>query len=209
MLDLGCGSGLYTRRLAAWRAAKVTGIDVSEGMLDTARAHAGTPEHVEYLRRDATRPAPGGDPDIDGRFDLVASVYVLCYAATIEQLTGFFTTARRALTPEGGRLVAMTLNPDYGRGRDYYAGYGFTLTQDEDREGAPVTLHSALPGQSFSVTAHWWSRGTYEHAATSAGFTSLSWTLPTVSENGVARYGDDYWAAYLAAPQAVIFQAHV
>ncbi|GAA1988334.1 class I SAM-dependent methyltransferase [Amycolatopsis minnesotensis] len=207
VLDLGCGSGLYTRRLAAWGATRVLGIDVSEGMLDTARAHPRTPPPVSYRQHDATHPGPDGDPELADRFDLVFSVYVLCYATTHDELAGFFTTAHRALAP-GGRLIAMTLNPGYGRGRDYYAGYGFTLTQPEDREGAPVTLHAQLPsGDAFDVTARWWSSHAYQHAATTAGFAHLSWTHPTVSADGIERHGSDYWAAYLAAPQAVILHA--
>ncbi|RZQ64602.1 DHA2 family efflux MFS transporter permease subunit [Amycolatopsis suaedae] len=209
VLDLGCGTGLYTRRFAKWGAAEVVGMDTSEGMLATARDRPGTPENARYLHRDAMRPAPGGDPGTDGRFDLVSSVYVFCYAATTEELAGFFVTARRALTPETGRLVAITLNPGYRRDRDYYAGYGFTLTQDGEGEGAPVTLHSEQLGRKFSVTAHWWSRDAYEHAAKSAGFTDVSWSALEVSDEGVAHYGKEYWTNYLAAPQAVLLRATV
>jgi hypothetical protein len=179
-------------------------------MLETARACEPFQSQVEYLHCDATHPRPQGDPSLDGNFDLVASMYVLCYATTMEELIGFFTTARRAIAGTGGRLVAMTLNPGYGRGHDYYAGYGFTLTQEQEGEGAPVTLEAALPGgQQLKVTAHWWSRQAYERAAASAGFTTITWTQPTVSDHGMAAYGSDYWAAYLAAPQGVILQASV
>jgi hypothetical protein len=65
-LDLGCGSGLYTRRLAAWGASRVVGVDVSDGMLETARAQEPSQPQVEYLRRDAARPSPHGDPLLDG-----------------------------------------------------------------------------------------------------------------------------------------------
>ncbi|MFD8110215.1 class I SAM-dependent methyltransferase [Streptomyces microflavus] len=208
VLDLGCGSGIYTRRLAAWGAERVTGIDVSEGMLAAGQEREDAqPAGVTYLHRDAARPDPTGDPLLNGTCDLVISVYVLCYAVTEQDLTGFFTTARQALKPDG-RLVAVTLNPHYGRGVPYYAGYGFTLTQHEEREGAPVTLDATLPGgQSMSVTARWWSHSAYEKAASAAGFSLPSWTAPTVSERGVNQYGSEYWSAYLNAPQAVILNA--
>jgi len=35
----------------------------------------------------------------------------------------------------------------------------------------------------------------------------LSWTYPTVSDEGLARYGRDYFDQYLARPNAVILQA--
>ena len=216
VLDLGCGTGVYTRRYAEWGAARVVGIDISEGMLATARACEPTPpghdpqpaRRVEYLVRDAAHPSGDVDRALDGQFDLVASVYVLCYCASVEELAGMFGTARRALGPAGGRLVAATLNPDYGRGVQYYAGYGFTLTQDGEGEGTPVTLTATLPGgEEFSVTSHWWSRKVYERAVRDAGFTGVSWTHFAVSEQGMHEYGRDYWAAYLDAPQAVILEA--
>jgi SAM-dependent methyltransferase len=218
VLDLGCGTGVYTRRYAEWGAARVVGIDVSEGMLATARACEPTPpahdpqpqRRVEYLARDAAHPNEDVEGVLDGQFDLVASVYVLCYASSVDELAGMFRTARRALSPVGGRLVAATLNPDHGRGEPYYAGYGFTLSQHDEGEGALVTLNATLPdGEEFSVTARWWSRGVYQKAACDAGFTTLSWTHPTVSERGMSEYGRDYWAAYLAAPQAVILHAAI
>ncbi|MEU1672129.1 class I SAM-dependent methyltransferase [Streptomyces roseifaciens] len=206
-LDLGCGSGLYTRRLAAWGAARITGVDSSAGMLATARAvERARPVGVRYVHADATRPAAAG---VDGSTDLVLSVYVLCYAHSEQELTAVLATARRALRPAGGRLVAVTLNPDYGRGAAYYAPYGFTLTQPEEREGAPVTLDALLPGGRLHVTAHWWSRKTYERAARAAGFAGTSWTPLTVSPRGRRLLGDAYWSAYLRAPQALILEATV
>ncbi|ARZ72375.1 hypothetical protein SMD11_6799 [Streptomyces albireticuli] len=206
VLDLGCGSGLYTRRLAAWGAARVTGVDCSAGMLATARAvERARPVGARYVRADATRPVTDG---AEGTADLVLSVYVLCYARSERELTAVLTTARRALRPTGGRLVAVTLNPDYGRGTAYYAPYGFTLTQPDEREGAPVTLDATLPsGGRLHVTAHWWSRDTYERAARAAGFAGTAWTPMAVSPRGRELLGDAYWSAYLRAPQALILEA--
>ncbi|MFH8789250.1 class I SAM-dependent methyltransferase [Streptomyces roseoverticillatus] len=203
-LDLGCGSGVYTRRLAAWGAARVTGVDCSASMLATARVvERARPVGARYVHADATRPVTD-----DGTADLVLSVYVLCYARSQQELTGVLTTARRALRPTGGRLVAVTLNPDYGRGTAYYAPYGFTLTQPEEREGAPVTLDATLPsGGRLHLTAHWWSKDTYERAARAAGFARTSWTRLTVSPQGRELLGDAYWSAYLRAPQALILEA--
>lgn len=45
VVDLGCGTGIWSRLLAA-RGYAVTGVDVNEGMLDHARAAAGGPAYV-------------------------------------------------------------------------------------------------------------------------------------------------------------------
>jgi SAM-dependent methyltransferase len=208
VLDLGCGTGVHTRQLAQWGAGRVVGIDVSAGMLEVARAqpHEGA-HNVDYLQRNAAHADPSGDPELDGRFDLVSSVFVLCYAATPDELIGFFTTARRSLSAAGQRFVVTTLEPGYTRDPDYYSAYGFTLTQTEDREGAPVIFDVPAPEMRTHVTAHWWSRNMYADCAAKAGFSDVAWGDTAVSDEGLAEYGRAYWEAYLASPVAAILTA--
>lgn len=71
VLDVGCGTGWFTRRAAA-DGARVVGLDVDEGALDFARRHS--PEQVEYVRGDAARL-----PFEDRSFDKVMSVAALCF----------------------------------------------------------------------------------------------------------------------------------
>jgi SAM-dependent methyltransferase len=210
VLDLGCGTGLYTRRLAQWGAARVVGIDVSEGMLATARAEEHEePLKIEYLHRDAAHPSPKPDPALDGQFDLVSSVYVLCYAATRGELAGFFTTARRSLSAAGKRLVAMTLDTGYNREPGYYSPYHLALTPTEEGEGRPVVLDVSTPGGKIHVTLYWWSKNTYADCAAQAGFTDISWTKVTVSEYGLAQFGRDFWDPWLTVPPVAILTATV
>ena len=59
--DLGCGNGLVTERVAA-KARRVVGIDVSEGMIDTARANHARPNctyHVDDLAELGPFPVEG------------------------------------------------------------------------------------------------------------------------------------------------------
>jgi len=211
VLDLGCGTGVYTRRFARWGAARVVGVDVSDGMLAAARAREQEQPlgNVEYLKRAATHPDPNGDPVLDGQFDLVSSVYVLCYAATPEELLGFFTTARRALSPAGKRFVATTLNPEYSRDPEHYSPYDLTLTPTVEGEGAPVTLDVRSPGGGIHATAYWWSQEMNENCAMKAGFTNVTWTSPTISAEGLARFGSQFWDAYLTPPPTLILTATV
>jgi toxoflavin synthase len=211
VLDLGCGTGVYTRRFAQWGAARVVGVDVSDGMLATARARAQerpTP-NVEYLRRDVTHPAPHGDPALDGQFELVSSVYVLCYAATPEELLGLFTTARRALSATGTRFVATTLNPDYSREPRHYSPYEISLTPTAEGEGAPITLDVRSPGGRIHAGLFWWSYEMNENCAVKAGFANVTWTSPTISAEGLAQFGSHFWDAYLNPPPTLILTATV
>ncbi|WP_431898432.1 class I SAM-dependent methyltransferase [Nonomuraea sp. bgisy101] len=67
--DLGCGTGWSTLALArAYPDARVDGIDLDEGSIETARGRAersGLAERVTFACRDAA------DPGLSGRYDLV------------------------------------------------------------------------------------------------------------------------------------------
>lgn len=68
VLDLGCGPGLYTNRLAA-RGARVTGVDLSASSLSHARSVADRDSlDVAYVLGDYTHRVP------DGPFDLVTMI---------------------------------------------------------------------------------------------------------------------------------------
>jgi SAM-dependent methyltransferase len=89
VLDLGCGAGQLARHLATAGAAEVVGVDVSERMLELARAGWAHPG-VSYQRaaiEDVAFPP--------GRFDLVVSSlalhYVEDYAGLLRRLAGWLT----------------------------------------------------------------------------------------------------------------------
>ncbi|MEA2220134.1 MAG: hypothetical protein QOJ35_2760 [Solirubrobacteraceae bacterium] len=70
ILDVGCGEGIVTRRMAASSAARVAGLDVDSPRLRAAWARAGA--GVEYVVGDA-QALPFGDD----AFDLVSLVEML------------------------------------------------------------------------------------------------------------------------------------
>src|SRR4051812_38946991 len=67
VLEIGCGTGRFTRKLAA-RAAHVTALDLSDEMLHVARRRNLT-ENVEFVQGDALQIAPRL-----GTFDLVVTL---------------------------------------------------------------------------------------------------------------------------------------
>jgi ubiquinone/menaquinone biosynthesis C-methylase UbiE len=72
LLDVGCGTGYFTRRFAQDTGRRVTGLDPDRVWLDYARAHGG-PNQV-YIAGDARDlPFP------DASFDFVASITALCF----------------------------------------------------------------------------------------------------------------------------------
>lgn len=76
VLDVGCGSGRYLARAASLGATQLTGVDVSQGMLDLAARRLGAAGVDAELHR-GTFP----DVTIEGTFDAVIVVGVLDYTA--------------------------------------------------------------------------------------------------------------------------------
>ncbi|MFJ9417603.1 class I SAM-dependent methyltransferase [Streptomyces sp. NPDC101227] len=198
VLDLGCGSGVYTRWVRRHGAARATGLDVSAGMIGHARAQeAADPVGVDYVL--------GALPDhLAGTFDLVLGVYVLPYATTHAELRQLCDTAAHALRP-GGRFVTLPIHPGFRPGAVSYTSYGFRLTAREPlADGSPVTLNLCFQSHDETVTARFWTRATLEGTLRAAGFTCPRWTDPTVSEEGIAEHGEPYWRDYLTHPHMVI-----
>lgn len=84
ILDVGCGTGYFTRRFVA-EGYEVTGVDLDPRMLAFARAHRAGSE--DYLRGDARRL-----PFADGAFDYCVSIAALCFIA--EERTALAEMAR-------------------------------------------------------------------------------------------------------------------
>ncbi|MDH6698882.1 class I SAM-dependent methyltransferase [Streptomyces griseoviridis] len=209
VLDLGCGSGLYARRLRRAGAARVVGMDESAAMVEHARRREDREAlGVEYLAADVSDPAAGDLSDIAGSFDVVTAVYVLPYASSREALQGFCATARRALRATGGRFVAAVLNPEFSTDPQWYRSYGMLLSsQQSPAEGTPGHLRAWVGPEVLDLDFFRWSAAAHEEALKAAGFDRVSWIRPTVSEEGRTTYGEAFWAHYLDCPHALIIDA--
>lgn len=99
VLDLGCGTGWFTRRLAQlWPEASLTGVDLSPGMIRQACER--TAAQVHWLQADAEAlPLP------DQSFDIIFSNLMIQWCDHPEQV---LRECRRLLRP-GGRLLVSTL----------------------------------------------------------------------------------------------------
>jgi ubiquinone/menaquinone biosynthesis C-methylase UbiE len=103
IVDIGCGTGLFTRRLAR-HGHTVTGLDPAAAMLDYARSQPGA-ETVSWLHGTAEQlPA-------DTRFDvaLMAGHAFQCLLGD-DEVTATLQAIRRSLAP-GGRLLFESRNP--------------------------------------------------------------------------------------------------
>jgi ubiquinone/menaquinone biosynthesis C-methylase UbiE len=100
VLELGCGTGEFSRRLALL-ARKVVALDVSAEMIRVARSRSARRQNIEYVVADMTTL-----PLQRGGFDCVVSLNTLHHVDTAQALR----VMRGALCPGGTLLVADVLD---------------------------------------------------------------------------------------------------
>lgn len=107
ILDLCCGMGRHAQALAE-AGYRVTGVDLSEVLLEEAMAHD-TLGQVKFLRGDM-RELP-----VDGPFDAVVNLFTsFGYFTDNEDNARVFQEIHRVLKPQG-RFIVDFLNPSYVR----------------------------------------------------------------------------------------------
>lgn len=99
VLDVGCGTGFYSRLWAAQGADRVVGVDLSEEMIAIAES---VPGEIEYLIGDAVLGAQ------DGRFDLVTAMWLVNHAETRADLDAMM----KGFAVAGDDLLLVTANAD-------------------------------------------------------------------------------------------------
>ncbi|HET8738343.1 MAG TPA: methyltransferase domain-containing protein [Acidimicrobiia bacterium] len=99
VLEVGCGTGVLTRQLAAHPSvAEVVGVDLAGSLLERARELSVDHPQIEYLEGDA-RDLPVDDDD----FDVVVFDSTLSHVPDVDKA---LTETARVLRP-GGRLAAF------------------------------------------------------------------------------------------------------
>jgi hypothetical protein len=145
-LDLACGERHYARMLRRHRAARVIGVDISEGIIALAREEeAREPLGVEFVE------AAVEDLSVVGVFDAVSAVYLLHYAPTRQHLAAMCRTIAANLQP-GGRRVAI--NSNFGPGVPVdMSRYGWKPSDPKPiEEGMTYRLTFRDPTRSRSKT---------------------------------------------------------
>lgn len=140
--DLGCGTGQLSEVVAPF-VKRVIAIDESAAMLKAARARLGALANVE-LREGSVEALPLADASLD----VAVLSLVLHYLA---EPAAAFAEVRRALVPNGGRLLLVDMSPhdhaDY-RQTMGHVWLGFDAAQITDwgtRAGFSSVRYHALP----------------------------------------------------------------
>jgi toxoflavin synthase len=202
VLDLACGEGFYTRMLRQKGAARVTGVDLSEGMIDLARKQER--EHrlgIDYIVGDAR------DLDLTEKCDLVVAAYLLNYAQDRSALQAMCDGIAACLKP-GGRFVTVNGSASLNfSATPSYRKYGFeTKVVGDWQEGAPIRWKFFLEDGSFEIENYHLDQATHEEAFRAAGFRTVHWHAPQLSPHGSAEFGGEFWADFLAHPPITLIE---
>ena len=202
VLDLACGEGVYARQFKRLGAAEVTGVDISQAMIELAEAEERVdPLGCRYVREDAAAFTQPAKP-----VDIVTAVYLLNYARTREDLDRFCRACFRALR-SGGRLVGFNDNiRNPPRPGVSLAKYGLERTcAYPASEGDAIHYHiTNHDGQVFEFDNYYLAPGTYEAAARAAGFDDFRWVNAMLEPS---ERDDPYWDDFLTHAPLTAFSA--
>ena len=201
VLDLACGDGFYTRLLKAAGAREVTGVDISQAMIELAeereRQH---PLGCRYVRADVAEYEPA-EP-----VDLVMAAYLLNYATTAEELLRFCRVCFDTLKP-GGRFVGLNNNVrNVAAAPRSLRKYGLERTWDRPlAEGHVIryTMFSA-DGEQFGFDNYYLAAESHAAAFERARFRGFRWVdmalCPSEADN-------PFWDEFMANPPIIAFEA--
>ncbi|HEX8692254.1 MAG TPA: class I SAM-dependent methyltransferase [Longimicrobium sp.] len=169
VLDLGCGQGFFTRQLAR-RGARVTGVDLSDRLLELARGHEERePLGIGYHRMSAAE-ADRRWPE--GSFDLVSACMSLHDMAD----PGAALRAAFAVLRPGGRMAFSVPHPfsdmPFREWERDEAGRKLALRVDRYFDTGPAVTHWNMPRLVYHWRTPYW-RHTLEETSemiAAAGF---------------------------------------
>ncbi|MFJ7305181.1 class I SAM-dependent methyltransferase [Streptomyces sp. NPDC099088] len=198
VLDLACGSGIYTRMIKQAGAARVIGVDISSKMLAVARQKESSRTiGVEYIQANVTKM-----PSL-GKFHLITAIWLFNYATTRAELNSMFSKAAKNLG-RNGRIVALTLHPDFTLSDTGWEGWNTRNLTEAKLGNCSRYTHTY---SSAELSFYQWSREAYEDALKRSGFASISWHEIEISKNLLTGPNATQWANFAKNPPLICLSA--
>lgn len=193
VLDLGCGSGFFTRQFVV-AANRVIGIDNSSEQIERAKQHP-IPS-IDYRLADILK-------EELPTADIICAPFVLGYCADVDELKNLFAKMYKSLT-NGGRLVGVL---DVPQGMDLKK-YGATKILHGEKNGSKIEI--ILTDGITPICTLWatyFTTETVESLLVEVGFHNIEWHTPIVSEAGLSEMPRDFWDGYIAKCELGYFTA--
>ena len=179
VLDYGCGTGTFSRFLQS-KEASVTGVDVSENMIEVAKSNS-SDKIVFHTISDG-----GLDFLDDNMFDFVVSNFVLCTVPSRQEISMILDQIYRVLK-KGGLFVFMNSNWDKSNGKEFIS---FKLEYCNDLvAGHPVTaiIKSDPP---IMLHDYFWPIAEYRKLLQESGF-RINVLREDIADNDDVRWLDE------------------
>lgn len=186
IVDVGCGDGFLTRRFAN-EAELVYGIDNSEEQIRKAQEHLEF-RNVSYYLSDMNE---FDYPNVD----VIFAPYVLNYLKIEEELTSLFSKFYNSLNQDG-TFAGIIDNPH-------------SETHDMKRFGSIKRLQKLEQGERINIElyhndelittlfSYYHTKKTIEKCLQGVGFKEITWHTPIVAQEGLEKFGEDFWKEYL------------
>lgn len=193
VLDIGCGSGFFSRRLIWAGATRVIGLDNCPEQI--RRAKIQPLPRLEYRLEDMhTAELPPAD--------VTTAPFALNYAQNEAQLLHLLSRLYLSLRA-GGKLVSVVDLPE-GRDLTRFGARKTLLGPKED--GTPIQIDLFSQNQhlcTLPLAAHYFAPATIERTLTQVGFINPTWHKPLISPEGLEVFKNtpDFWKDYPDHPE--------
>lgn len=197
VLDLGCGSGFFTLELAKAGASIVCGVDNSPQQIKLARefsAHSA----IEYRVGDIFT-------QCGGPVDVVNAPFVPNYARTVPILKHFFSLIFDSINEDGKAVFVIDL-PN-GKSLKRFGATKTLLGPLRDETRIQIELFNE-ERSICNLTGVYYTPKTIEVLLKEVGFQRVCWHYPSVSSEGIDRYGVDFWRGYTEDSELGYIVAH-
>jgi SAM-dependent methyltransferase len=165
VLELACGTGLWTQRLLA-HAERLTAIDASPEVLELARTRV-QDARVSYVQADLFAWEP------DRRYDVCFFGFWLSHVPT-ERFESFWEQVRRAVAPAGRVFFVDSSRSDLASAIDHKL----------PREGEETMLRRLADGREFQIVKHF-----YEPEPLQRRLVDLGWSVQIQTTPEFFLYG--------------------
>ena len=206
------GSGYRARLAKKAGVSKVACIDISYkqtqiGKMEELRDPVGIDFFIlDPYSRDFLSSLP---PEMIGSADVVLGAFLLDHAMTSDELEIVSKNISQLLTKDG-IFFGLSDHPKACVPTDPKYGVAISFEDDVNRDvdGVPrrISIHQTVLNAQMEVL-HFhnfmWKQETVLKALSQAGFSSVEFTIPKVSQEGIEKFKADFWNSYNDCPMTI------
>ncbi|CEF65282.1 Methyltransferase domain-containing protein [Strongyloides ratti] len=202
VIDIGCGNGHYSNDMLKWEAKSVHGIDQSIEMINKAKN--------TYTKKGLTFECISTlDMKYEEIYDVAVAFFVMEFNQTIDDLFKSFKNIQKCLK-KGGKFISIipngiqNYNSTKEEGQKFGASWEINLsTKRYDGERLKINFYNKNGEVIGNSPVTFYFNETYINAALSVGFTSVEFKNVIISEDGIKKYGKEFFNSFINPPKIV------